>query len=211
MSGGVRNHLEGKTFGRWLVLERDRQSKAGRLRYHCRCTCGAERSVTAQSLVEGRSTSCGCYSREVRSQVAQTHGRSRTPAYRAWTAMRARCYTPTSHKFQSYGARGITVCDAWRGSFVQFIADMGDPPPGMSLDRIDNDGNYEPGNCRWATREQQQNNRSVNVRISHDGAERTVAEWARIAGVSFRTMSKRIARGWDMARAVSTPSQRTTP
>ena len=211
MSGTVRNSLEGRTCGRWTVGTRDPASLPGRLRYLCRCACGVEKSVTAQSLASGRSVSCGCYSREVRSTVARTHGRSRTKAYKAWTGMKGRCYNANDQKFADYGARGIYVCDAWKENFEQFVLDMGEPAPGMSIDRIDNNGPYEPGNCRWATRREQQNNRRVNVLLAHDGIVRTTAEWAVASGLTQRTIRGRISRGWSIEDAISTKSQRAAP
>jgi hypothetical protein len=135
----------------------------------CRCDCGTERDVLTFLLVSGRSQSCGCLKREQvstlvkRTRWKDSHGRSGTPLYQLWRRIRRRCYDPKAHNYRYYGGRGITVCDAWRndaGAFIAWIeANLGPCPPGRSLDRVNNDGNYEPGNLRWATRSQQVRNR----------------------------------------------------
>jgi hypothetical protein len=149
--------LTGKRFGRWVALtlhpERSRFGEGAR--WHCRCDCGGERIVRGFSLQSGRSKSCGCFSRE----RATKHGLSHTRAYRIWIGVKVRCLNPQATGYSYYGGRGIGIYDDWRENFLAFYADMGEPPPGMSLDRIDNDGNYEPGNCRWATVAEQLANR----------------------------------------------------
>lgn len=124
----------------------------------------------------------------------QKHGHARnktvgvTPEYRTWTAMKSRCHSPTNDTYATYGGRGIAVCQRWRDSFEAFLADMGPRPIGASLDRIDGTGNYEPGNCRWATQVVQQNNRSNNVRVRYRGEEVTLKEVARRTGVKYRRL-----------------------
>jgi hypothetical protein len=147
--------LTGKRFGRWLVLAlHPGRSRFGEgARWHCRCDCGGERIVRGFSLRSGRSKSCGCFSR-----FTTRHGLSRTRTYRVWQGIKQRCFNPQAKHYSYYGGRGITVCERWL-IFENFYADMGDPPPGLSLDRIDNNGNYEPGNCRWATAAEQLANR----------------------------------------------------
>ena len=139
--------------------------------YLCKCECGNETVVCAMSLRLGRTKSCGCLRNE-RSRInAITHGhnvgRVRSPEYTCWANMKRRCYTESARGYKHWGGRGIKVCKRWRDSFPAFLKDMGrKPSPDLSLDRIDNDGNYEPGNCRWATKKQQRNNRRQKLSCS---------------------------------------------
>lgn len=141
---------------------------------------------------------------------AVTHGQSRTRTYCVWSGMVQRCTLETSHHWARYGGRGIRVCDRWR-SFENFLTDMGEKPPGKTIEREDNDGDYEPGNCRWATPSEQARNRSNNRRIAIGGEVRTFVEWCEHHGLSKSEWSRaihRLNRGMDPERAFTMPSSR---
>lgn len=140
--------------------------------------------------------------------TVRTHGSAganRTREYRAWISLRARCYIKSNSRYSSHGARGVVVCDRWRDSFENFLADMGKcPSTSHSLDRIDNDGNYEPENCRWATHEEQANNRRNSRLVTHDGMTLSLAQWSRLTGINHRTLGQRLKRH-SFAVAISAP------
>jgi hypothetical protein len=135
------------------------------------------------------------------------HGMTDTPTHKSWVAMRTRCLKPYAKSYKNYGGRGVKVCERWRYSFEAFLADMGPRPgPEYSLDRIDNDGNYEPSNCRWATMTQQASNRRGITWIVIDEVRRPLAEWSRISGIRRKTIWTRIRLGWPPREAVFAPS-----
>lgn len=154
-------------------------------------------------LKKGHTSSCGCLRRE----TLRTHGLSRSvPEYCVWECMIARCRNPSRSWFHLYGGRGISVCERWL-NFENFLADMGPrPTPDHSLDRVNNDGNYEPGNCRWATRIEQANNTRINKRVEFEGQTKSVAEWSRLYGLSRGILSSRLRAGWPTDLAVTTPN-----
>jgi len=208
--------LTGRPFGRWTVrrfLGRDRHREPF---WECQCICGPIQAVSGRNLRSGKSTSCGCFHKE-RVTVGpkyHTHGHTRgfkhTPTYTSWLGMNARCYQPTHASYHLYGAQGVTVCDAWRVSFETFLRDMGERPSGHSLDRYPNyRGNYEPGNCRWATPSQQLNNTAVNVRLTFRGETHTMREWEQLLGFPFGCIKQRIAANWPVERALTQPLRRT--
>jgi hypothetical protein len=129
---------------------------------------------------------------------------SHTPTWVKWRGMRARCLNPRTPGYAHYGGRGITVCERW-DDFAAFRTDMGDSPPGMTLDRIDTNGNYEPGNCRWATPTTQTRNRRSTRMLTHRGETRPFAEWAEMHGIRQDTLDMRLRRGWDVERALTAP------
>jgi hypothetical protein len=153
-------NMIGKQIGYWTVLGLHPERGSGRqARWIVHCRCGTVGIVQGASLRNGDSKSCGCFRHELLVQRNTKHGLSHLRAYTCWKHLVARCCNPDHPEFNDYGGRGIKVCDAWRESFLTFYADMGDPPPKMSLDRINNDGDYEPANCRWTTTLQQARNR----------------------------------------------------
>lgn len=194
--------LSGQRFGRLVALDYER---AGRRTYwRCMCDCGTEHRVETNNLRRGKSRSCGCLGAELSSERNSTHHRSGTQLYRVWASMKRRCNVPTCNSYPDYGGRGISVCDRWANSFEAFLADMGEAPTANhSIDRIDVNGNYEPGNCRWATNKQQSRNRRSNAVFSHDGRSATLTEWAEISGVPLITIRKRLQAGVDFADAIS--------
>ena len=173
-------HIEpGQRFGRLIALRdnTDPERPTGvRPSWVCQCDCGQATTVVAHHLISGNTTSCGCHGRN---GLHRTHGLSKTaPEYLTWGRMIQRCTNQRHPKYPRYGGRGITVCERWR-SFENFYADMGArPSPLHSIDRIDNDGNYEPGNCRWATPKQQVRNRSNTRMLTIDGVTLPQAEWS---------------------------------
>lgn len=159
----LRPPYPGEVYGRWTIIGEAPKSKAGQRRVLCRCACGTEKIVQAQSIIDGASRSCECG----RLEVVTKHGMSSRSEYRIWAGMRARCSRPSNPLYKNYGARGIAVCERWN-SFLAFLADMGPRPTSAhSIDRIDNDGNYEPGNCRWATAIEQIHNQRPRRKRTH--------------------------------------------
>jgi len=199
--------LTGQRFGRLTVLCKDDSDQQGRM-WLCQCDCGNKKSVRVDHLKNGATTSCGCYSREVASKRNKTHGMTKSPEYSAWKHMIARCERPSDNRFHCYGARGIKVCERWKGKdgFRNFIADMGlRPGPRYSIDRINNDGNYEPSNCKWSTRVEQANNKEKNIIIFYQGQNKTLSAWSRELGLKYKRTWERLKSGWTVERAFTEP------
>lgn len=173
--GSLSRDLTGQRFGRLVA-----QEVAGRVRraaiWLCRCDCGQTTQVHHSNLLQGCSKSCGCLRREVTRANSTTHGQSgRSPEYQSWASMLARVRSTRGRRDTDYRQRGITVCERWH-SFENFLADMGPRPAGRSLDRIDNDGNYEPSNCRWATASEQVRNRRSPERVKADRGQTSASD-----------------------------------
>lgn len=205
--------LTGKTFGKLTALEISGRHHDRSMIWRCRCECGNEAHVQSVKLQSGNTRSCGCLRREVAALIPHEqnliHGHARkkamTAEYRAWKSMKARCYWPKFVGYHRYGGRGITVCERWRESFEAFLEDVGPRPSAKhSLDRIDNDGNYEPGNCRWADDVAQSNNSVQNRLVKVSGEEMTIATARRkfAPHLSKGTLSARLSRGWTIEQAL---------
>jgi hypothetical protein len=189
----------GDQFGMWLVVGPCDDG----VMVLCRCRCGTERPVNRFNLAAGKSRSCGC-------GCARVRGVGRTPEYHAWWSMIDRCSRETHRSYHRYGGRGIAVCDRWIDSFDNFLSDMGPRPSSdHSIDRIDNDGDYEPANCRWATRKQQSNNRCQTILLTIGNETRSVKEWSEVSPVSEDAISARLKDGWSTEDAVMTPPRRS--
>lgn len=204
--------LTGRRFGRLVVtcLADRRYNKSGtnsQLYWLCRCDCGVEKQVNGRSLRDGRVVSCGCYLKDWCSRTKTTHGWSDTSEYRIWSLMNNRCHQPEAKSFKDYGARGIFVCERWRHSFENFIADMGmRPSPKHQIERKDNNGPYSPENCTWATKLVQANNKRTTVWLEIDGQRKPLNDWSRQTGVPASVIHRRLRRGWSHKDAAFLPN-----
>ena len=195
-------NLSGKRFGKLRVT--DIYERRGYYTYWlCKCDCGNEKYVCSSNLKNGSTQSCGC------SRFRKKHGEStldkRTRLYNIWGNMIARCYAQNASGFERYGGVGITVCDEWRNSYEAFAtwAREHGYSEDLTLDRINGKGNYEPSNCRWVTRVEQQNNRKNNHVVIYQGKEYTVAQLARHLNINYSTLNVRLHRGWSVERATA--------
>lgn len=205
--------LAGLRFGRLLVLSRRAMVIDGNIRRRWRafCDCGCVTYVHATQLTRGTTQSCGCLARELSSKREQTHGASKTREYRIWFHMRRRCEKESARDWADYGGRGIKVCERWQ-DFSNFLDDVGlAPSPIHSIEREDNNGNYEPTNCRWATPQEQGQNRRTTKLITYNGRTQTMAAWARELGCHRGLLWTRIKRGWTDEDVVGKPLRRRGP
>jgi hypothetical protein len=200
--------LTGQTFNRLTAIRHAGSDDAGRAKWECSCECGNVVVVKSAYLKRSDVKSCGCMGIEQRRKAAQTQchalsRRSQPRARKSWGNMIARCTNPDNVGWKQYGGRGITVCERWLNSFASFFGDMGEPPAGHTIDRIDSNGPYSKENCRWATQKDQANNRTNNRLVTANGKTLTVSQWADLTGLSWHTIHARLSRGWSAERAVS--------
>lgn len=192
------NNLQGFRFGSLTVLQLgEKQRPMNGAWWLCLCDCGTQKNIPATDMVQGKINSCGCEHAERIGRAGITHGKSKSRTYKLWMAMRNRC----DRVNQDYSCRGIVYDERWK-SFENFLEDMGEAPEGLSLDRIDCNGNYHKANCRWATRVEQANNTRANVFIEWDGKRQTRSQWEKELGMQPTTLRSRIKAGWPMERAM---------
>lgn len=199
-------NLTGQRFTRLVVIEEKARRK--NLRYWlCQCDCGTKTIVNHYDLLKGHSKSCGCLNRELSSQRRLKHGLTGTPEFDTWLRIITRCTNANNPDYPRYGGRGIKICQRWLDSFENFLADMGNRPSGdYSIDRINNNGDYEPSNCRWATRITQCNNRRGSRFLAYNGEMLTIAQWARKIGIPCRVIVSRLNQyHWSIERALTEP------
>ena len=197
----------GHKFGKYTVVHPLVGYKRGRPYWLCYCECGRFRPMREDAIEVGRQ--CICVTQEIRAASTRTHGRSSSKVYNTLRKMIDRCHNPRNTRFRDYGARGIAVCQEWRDSFEAFYAHVGDPPSsGHSINRIDNDRGYEPGNVRWATRREQQQNMRTSRLITHNGETLCVSEWARRVGLKPGTIRRRLDMGWPIPEVLEAPIER---
>lgn len=205
-----RFNLAGERFGYLRVIEQapTRRDKNRTTMWVCLCDCGTRTTVPSHDLRSGHTRSCGCAKSAMLSAAFTRHGqskkRAKTRTYNAWINMRTRCYDKVGSDYPNYGGRGIQVCERWQ-TFDNFLADMGEVPTRMTLERADNNGNYEPSNCVWRDRTTQARNRRNTRRATYNGVTKTLAEWAEESGKSLGLLVNRLRRGWDIGTAMSHP------
>ena len=170
-----------------------------------KCDCGKETTLRAESVKNGQTKSCGCLQKECREAFALKntfHGMRYTKTYSSWVSMKVRCSDKNSSNWESYGGRGITVCSEWM-LFKNFFADMGDRPKDKTLDRINNNGNYNKRNCRWATKKQQDNNKRTNHLLMYNGKTQNITEWAEELNMKRYLIYNRLIMGWSIEKALT--------
>lgn len=199
--------ITGMKYGMLTVISRaDDYIHNGRkyVMWNCVCDCGNHKSISASNLMSGRSKSCGCQVGVSASLMKKTHGETDTKLYYVWSSMKSRCYNKNSTGYDYYGKIGITVCDSWRDSYISFRdwANSCGYVDGLTIDRINVYGNYEPDNCRWVTSSAQANNRRSNRLYSYNGETHNVTEWANKFGINPKTLFTRIYSGKDFIEAI---------
>lgn len=199
MSQCNRKVFEGMRFGMLTAWMEVQEKYRCERKFLCICECGNFTVLPAYQLRTGATKSCGC--------LKKPHGLHGSKVYSSWRSMLKRCYNPSHRSYKHYGAVGITVCDEWRKSFIQFLKDMGMPPTEKhSIDRIDGTKGYSPDNCRWATITEQANNKRNNRLITYRGVTKTVAQWAITIGITRQSLGHRLAQGWPIDVALETKS-----
>lgn len=199
----MKQDLIGQQFERWVVVSTADKDKSGNPRWLCRCDCGVEKIVAGGDLKRGRSRSCGCLSRQLVAERSTTHGGHKTLAYRSYQSAKDRCTNPNNPKYEHYGKRVILFSFE---NFEKFLAHVGPrASKKYSLDRINNEGNYEPGNVRWTTHQSQCRNTRKNVLLTYQNETLCIAEWAEKLNLNQTTIRSRIRYGWTVERTLSTP------
>jgi hypothetical protein len=186
-------------------------NKGNHAKWECVCECGKKTIVFRGGLRSGTTQSCGCLRDEHTSVRATTHGFTvglRFKTYKSWQGMIQRCHNPNSTAWKRYGGRGITVCERWRNSFTNFLADMGKKPEGFTIERKDNNLGYSKSNCVWADKWQQANNRRKSRFLTFNGRTQTVIQWEREFGFSTNVMRSRLKNGWSAEMAITRPVQK---
>lgn len=176
---------------RWTI-ESEPYAINGRKFVLCKCDCGNTKEVYLTNIKRGLSKSCGCLSQEMAADRKRTHGQDGTPTNAIWKSMKQRCSSKNKKEWKSYGGKNITVCDRWIDSFENFIADMGEKPVGMCIDRIDNSKGYSPDNCRWVTAKVNIRNRDITYQITYNGITQPVSAWAEQIGIKYTTLWARL-------------------
>ncbi len=210
--------IKGQKYGRLTIISEatpdiNKQGFPAR-RVECLCECGNYTNIKMYSVTKGLTKSCGCLLSESSSRRTTErntkHGKKGTPEYSAWLGVKRRCYSRNHDDCEFYIDKGITVCDRWLdkdNGFLNFLEDMGERPSNKhSIDRINNDGNYEPSNCRWATATEQIENRSISIKLEHNGKIQSIRQWSIEIGISAANIQNRIyALGWSTERALTEP------
>lgn len=196
--------LTGMRFGRLEVLGFSHMNKFRRATWECKCDCGTIKNIDGLNLRQGTTLSCGCLHKEIHADQLRTHGMADTPPHNSWNGMLQRCENPNDPRYRDYGGRGVAVCSEWH-DFQGFWNDMADSySEGLTIDRIDVNGNYCKENCKWSTQKEQANNRRNNHLLSFDGTTQTISQWADALGIKYDTLFTRIKRGWSAERALTT-------
>lgn len=199
----LRKDYSGQRFGKLLAIRPVGKAKNRNILWECKCDCG-NICVISQSNLINQGKQCSECSQKQRAKSSVTHGMSKTPTYKTWCCMIARCENPNDSRYKDWGGRGIKVDQRWK-SFENFLADMGVKPEGKSIDRINNDGDYTKGNCKWSSNKEQSYNRRSNVLLIAQGKTLTLHEWSVITGIDEETIRARVKRGWTHEKALTSP------
>lgn len=199
------DNLTGKIFGRLSVISLNGRSQHGNILWNCVCECGTKLVVGGSHLRNSNTMSCGCLRKEVTAKQSTTHGKSKTPLYRVWRSMKDRCLNEHTSQYHDYGGRGIRICDEWFNYKPFYIWSMANGyRKGLTIDRINNDGNYEPSNCRWVSRSIQNNNKRNCHLLTHNGKTLNLQQWANSIGISRGSLRDRLKR-MPIEKALTTP------